>query len=130
MKKKLWMFFVCVMSLVFQVNAHEANAESSTTEVMSSLNSLEDPQVEELSFLVSLKDLDCSEENISIHVGGHSYAVRSLKKQGNQWIAKVSNDKKFRCPWGHPLCSNENYGCGQCHIRICPVYQPRTSHCQ
>jgi len=129
MKRKLW-FFVCVMSLAFQVNAHEVNAESSTTEVMSSVNSQDVPRLEELSFLVSLQDLDCNEENISIHVNGHSYAVRSLKKRGNQWIAKVNNDKKLRCPWGHPLCSNDIWGCQQCHTRVCPLYQPRTSHCQ
>ena len=79
MKKKLWMFFVCVVSLVFQLNAHQVNAESSTTEATSSVNSQEETQLQELSFLVSLQDLDCNEENISIHVGEHSYTVHSLK---------------------------------------------------
>ncbi len=124
MKKKLWIFFVCVMGLVFQLSAHQVNTESSTTEVTSSVNSQEEAQ---LSLLVSLKDLDFSEEGISIHAGGRSYAVHSLKKQGNQWIAKVANEPK--CAWGHPLCVGE-HGCGQCHTRICPLYQPRTSYCR
>ncbi|MGC1879351.1 MAG: hypothetical protein WA347_03605 [Rhabdochlamydiaceae bacterium] len=115
------------MSLVFQLSAQQVNTESSTTEVTSSVNSQEEPHLEGLSLFVSLQDLDFSEEGISIHVGGHSYAVHSLKKQENQWIAEVANEPK--CAWGHPLCVGE-HGCGQCHTRICPLYQQRTSYCR
>ena len=115
------------MGLVFQLSAHQVNTESSITEVTSSVNSQEEPQLQGLSFLVSLEDLDFSEEGISIHAGGRSHAVHSLKKQGNQWIAKVANEQ--RCAWGHPLCVGE-HGCGQCHTRICPLFQQRTSYCR
>lgn len=115
------------MGLVFQLSAHQVNAESSTTEVISSENSQQEPQLEELDFLVSLQDLDFNEESISIHTGECSYAVHSLKKQGNQWIIKVAKEPK--CAWGHPLCVGE-HGCGQCHTRICPLFQKRTSYCR
>jgi hypothetical protein len=127
MKKNLWIFFMCVMSLVFQLSAHQTNTESSAIEETSSVNPEQKTQLQEPSFLVSLQDLDFSEEGILLHADGHSYAVQSLKKHGNQWVVKVANEP--RCSWGHPLCVGK-YGCGQCHTRICPLFQKRTSYCQ
>lgn len=119
---KISAIIACVIGLVFQLNAHEVITESSASESLSSAEFQEEPQLQELSLLVSLKDLDFNQEGISVNVGERSYAVHSLKQQGNQWIAKIA---AVRCPWGHSLCGI----CKLCHKRICPDWQPRTAQC-
>ncbi len=74
------------------------------------------PQLKELTFLVSTRDLSFDQNNISIVVDGISYAVHSLMRIGDQWVAKSSTRN---CPGGtHPLCKS----CGQCHFPNCRYY--------
>ncbi len=120
---KMWIIFAC-LGLVFQLSAREVITESNAHEMVLSAESQEEPQLQELSFLVSLQDLDLKQEGIWVNVGGRSYAVHSLKQSGNRWIAKVANGA--RCPWGHSLCGY----CKLCHKKICPDYQPRTAQCK
>ena len=100
-------------------------AEYDTFE-MNTAESQEESHLQELTVVVSLQDLDIDEEKISVKVGERSYAVHSLTQHGNQWIAKVGNG--LTCAWGHPLCPRKA-GCGQCHTKICPLYQKRTPRC-
>lgn len=115
--------FLLLLSCVSKVNAEggiiiNSSIEAAATEVKGEA---------ELTLSVALEDLYFDQENISVNVDGLVYTVHSLKKQGNQWIANAANEPK--CAWGHPLCVGE-HGCGQCHTKICPLYQPRTSYCR
>lgn len=79
------------------------------------------------TFVVQPQDLYIDENNILMNVNGNLYPVYSLTKSGDNWLGEVSFGE--RCAWGHPLCTGKN-GCNQCHTKICPLYQPRTSGCK
>lgn len=78
----------------------------------------ESPQLQELVFLISPQDLHLDQGDISVKINGHSYPIYSLKRSGNQWMAKVIITRVNYCPQGHLTCE----GCGQCHTGGCRYY--------
>lgn len=80
-------------------------------------------QPEELAFLVSPHDLHLNKDHITVRVNGIDYPIRTLKKYGDRWLARISNGAKDYCPAGHLTCK----GCGQCHTEKCWYF---VRHCK
>ena len=92
MKKNL----LSVLSMFFLLLSciNNTNAEESI--------SAKDPHLQEMTFSVTLQDLNLDQEDISVNIDGNIYKVHTLQKQGNRWVAQLSS--AGNCPWGHPLC--------------------------
>lgn len=74
--------------------------------------------LKEETFVVSLEELIFDQEEISINWNGNTYPISSLKKEGNQWLAKTI--PYGYCPRGHPRCNK----CNLCHLKGCWYYVP------
>ncbi len=110
MQKRLCKIAAWMMIVLSQLGAQEfINGNAQETK--------QGPELKELTFLVSLRDLSFDEDNISVVVDGISYAVRSLTRMGDQWIARAS---KGYCLAGHTNCDN----CGLCHQTGCRYFVP------
>jgi hypothetical protein len=92
---------------MFQLNAHES------VEDFAELNK-DKPQV-----VVSTEDLIIDHETILVNINGSLCPIRSLERNGNQWVAGIDfgRDAGY-CPRGHDLC----FKCRLCHKRGCWYY--------
>lgn len=108
MFSKVWLLIamsVCLIGTIFGTEIAEENCEQNLSH-------------SEMALLVSLNDLNYEKNEISLNVGGATYQVYALEKQGDLWIARISGVNY--CPQGHPNCRN----CGLCHRKKCFYYIP------
>lgn len=66
------------------------------------------------NIFITPKDVICENDNIFVEFEGGYYPVRSLEKQGKQWLATIDMQNAF-CPRGHNVCRF----CYQCHVSGC-----------
>ena len=106
MKNLLVYVFICITLVFTQVNGYERAAAVHSSDA-----------AEEL--LVSIEDLIFNNNNIFIDLDGIFYPICSLKKENDQWKARIDFGKNAGyCQRGHDLCSK----CELCHKSGCPYY--------
>ncbi len=76
----------------------------------------DEDDLEEVTVSTTLEEIYVENDNMFLNVRGKACPVRSLKKQGNGWMATTVSHRSYGtkgyCPRGHQNCEK----CGMCHL--------------